>query len=47
MIDMFSSCKYVNAHRDKDRNTDTIMVWYDTIMISVAYGQPPLMYSVN
>ena len=47
MIDMFSSCKDVNAHRDKDRNTDTIMVWCNTIMISVAHGQPPLMYSVN
>ena len=41
MIDVFFSCKDVNAQWDKDRNTDTIME------ISVARGQPPLFYSVN
>ena len=41
MIDVFSSFKDVNTQWDKDRNTDKIME------ISVAHGQPPLLYSVN
>ena len=41
MIDVFFSCKDVNAQWDKDRNTDTIME------ISVTHGEPPLLYSAN
>ena len=41
MIDVFSSCKDINAQWGKDRNMDTVM------KISFAHGQPPLLYSVN